>query len=71
MLEQFYWENCGTPAIIIVGHGLLVYLYFQILKSQYESKDIVHNDMLNVKLFTISFLGHNVVCKYFIFLITY
>jgi hypothetical protein len=57
IIEQFYWENCGTPTIILLGHGTLVYLYFQILKSQYAYNDIAHKDMLNVRLFTI--LGHH------------
>ena len=53
------WEKCDNiPIVILFGHGCLVFLYFNYLKWRYHYKDIVHNDALNVKLFTVPLIGY-------------
>ena len=60
-MNPFIWSGCWTccsySTALFVFIGMLVYLYFQVLKNLYSYSDIVHKDILNAKVFELHYIG--------------
>lgn len=55
--KQFQWGKCGTPSLVLVASGVMVYLYFKVMKMWYTYEELVHKDMMNVKVIDVPWLS--------------